>query len=342
MVSPVGLTAATTAAALRAGITRVRETRLKDSQFEPRIAGVLEEEHLPPLREGLVEAMKRMTSRHRRLVRLGACALQEVAGACGGPLPLVLALPEPQPWGDPMGDAFLEHLQSQAGVEVEASSHLLRQGRAGGLMAVARGLELLATRRARQVLVGGVDTYWDARLLAHLDAEDRLKRRDVADGFIPGEGAAFLWLGVPGTAKRLGREPLASITGAGLGREPGHRYSTEPYLGEGLSQAFQQLFAGLPPQSPKVRCVYAGFNGESFWTKEWGVAYLRHAQRFETEFRMEHPAEYTGDAGAALGPMMLGAAAVGLRKGYREGPCLVWGSSDREARAAVMVQSATP
>ena len=341
MVSPVGLTAAATAAALRAGISRVRETRLKDSQFDFRVAGVLPDEHLPPLVPDLVEVMKRMPSRHRRLVLLGAPALQEVAVACEGPLPLVLALPEPQSWGDPIGESFLEHLQVQAGVRVDAASRVLRLGRAGGLVAVAQGLELLATRRVQQVLVGGVDTYWDARLLAHLDAEDRLTRRDVADGFIPGEGAAFLWLGVHGTAKRLGRKSVACISGAGLGREPGHRYSSEPYLGEGLAQAFQRLFAGLPARSPKVRCVYAGFNGEGFWTKEWGVAYLRHSQCFEADLRMEHPAEYTGDAGAALGPMMLGAAAVGLRKGYREGPCLVWSSSDREERAAVMVQSAT-
>lgn len=342
MVSPVGLTAATTAAALRAGITRVRETQLKDRRFEPRIAGVLPEEHLSPLAADLVRDMKTRTSRHRRLVLLGAPALQEVAGACEEPLPLVLALPERQRWGDAVGESFLEHLQVQSGVKVDDASRVLRMGRAGGLVAVAQGLELLSRQRARQVLVGGVDTYWDARLLAQLDSEDRLKRSDTSDGFIPGEGAAFLWLGAPGTAKRLGRTPLARITGVGLGREPGHRYSPEPYLGEGLAQAFQQLLSGARPQGPKVRCVYASFNGESFWTKEWGVAYLRHAQHFEAELRFEHPAEFTGDLGAALGPLMLGAAAMGLRKGYREGPCLVWSASDHEARAVVRMESATP
>jgi 3-oxoacyl-[acyl-carrier-protein] synthase-1 len=208
-------------------------------------------------------------------------------------------------------------------------------------MAVARALELLVTRQASQVLVGGVDTYWDALLLAHLDAEERLKARErLSDGFTPGEGAAFLLLGRAGEAAKIARLPLARILGAGRGREPGHRYSPEPYLGEGLAQSFQHLFERLPASIPKVGRVYAGFNGESFWTKEWGVAYLRHSRHFEPGFRIEHPAEFTGDLGAALGPVMLVAAALGLHRGYRQGTCLVWSSSDREERAAVMIQAA--
>lgn len=342
MVTPVGLTARTAAAAIRAGISRVRETRLRDSQFRPLVAGLVEDEYLPQLAGELTEPMRGMTLRHRRMVLLAAGALQEAAAGCDGPLPLLLALPGPYPWGDPMGAAFLKHLELQSRVGLALSaSQVLRQGRAGGLVAVQRALELLATRRVEQVLVGGVDTYWDAFLLANLDAEERLRVKErLTDGFIPGEAASFLLLRRAREAGRREHLLLARITSAGTGQEPGHRYSSEPYLGEGLAQSFHQLFQRMPGPRTKVRCVYAGLNGESFWAKEWGVAYLRHSQHFEPGFRLEHPAEYTGDMGAALGPAMLALGSIGLQRGYRQGPCLVWCSSDREERAAVMIQAA--
>jgi 3-oxoacyl-[acyl-carrier-protein] synthase-1 len=274
------------------------------------------------------------------MVRLAAQALQEVAQHGTQPIPLLIALPEVYPWGDPVGANFLEHLVAQSRVTLALKqSHVLRAGRAGGLLAVERALGLLKTGRVPCVLVGGVDTYRDARLLAMLESEGRLHTGQLPDGFIPGEGAAFLLLGPPGEGKRRKQVPLASILSAGSGNEPGHRYSEKPYLGEGLAQAVRNMFEQLQAQSLRVRCVYAGLNGERFWTKEWGVAYLRHTQYFEAEHQLQHPIEYTGDPGAALGPMMLALAAIGMKKGYQQGPCLVWCSSDRQERAAVLLQS---
>jgi len=54
---------------------------------------------------------------------------------------------------------------------------------------------------------------------------------------------------------------------------------------------------------------------------------------------VEHPVENFGDPGAALGAILLGRAAIGLQRGYRQGPCLVWCSSDREERGAAMIHS---
>ncbi|PTL77943.1 beta-ketoacyl synthase N-terminal-like domain-containing protein [Vitiosangium sp. GDMCC 1.1324] len=342
MVTPVGLTAGATASAIRAGISRVRKSHILDKRLARLFAAFLEEEHLSPLDDALLGGMRSMPVRHQRMLRLASTALQEATQTCNRPPPLLLSLPEPQPWGDSVGGAFLEHLAQQANVTLEIKqSQLFRQGRAGGLVAVERALELLASGRTTQVLVGGVDTYCDAHLLATLDSEDRLKVDGLSDGFVPGEGAAFLLLGTGGEAKRQKRTPLARITSAGTGSEPGHRYSRKPYLGEGLAQAFRVLFERAPPQPPRIRCVYSGLNGESFWTKEWGVAYIRHSQHFEADYRTEHPAEFTGDPGAALGPMMLALASIGISKGYRQGPCLVWCSSDLEERAAVMLRAAT-
>ncbi len=107
-----------------------------------------------------------------------------------------------------------------------------------------------------------------------------------------------------------------------------------------MAGAFQELFARLDAL-PKVRCVYAGFNGENMGAKEWGVAYLRHSSRFAEELAVEHPADCTGDLGASLGPLMVALAGLGVRDGYRESPALVFcTSSDTQARAAAMVVAA--
>ncbi len=342
MVTPVGLTARTAAAAMRAGITRIKLTCLLNSRFEPVRAGFLEDEHLPPLADAVARRASRISGRFRRCLQLATRAFQEVLAGSTKPLPMFLALPEPQQnQAEPLGSVFLELLMSQAGVSLETRrSQVLFQGRAGGLIALEQALRLLSTGQVPGALVGGVDTYMDVRLLTTLDAEQRLHSGGLSDGFIPGEGAAFLWLGPPGEGRRQGQTPLACITSVGLGHEEGHCYSDKSYRGDGLAQAFRELFQRWPGH--KIRSVYAGFNGENFWSKEWGVAYLRHAHSFTESFRMEHPVEYTGDPGTALGPMMVTLAAVGLQRGYREGPCLVWCSSDLEQRAAVIVEAMSP
>jgi 3-oxoacyl-[acyl-carrier-protein] synthase-1 len=342
MVTPVGLTARSTAAAIRAGICRTRESPCQDKNLESLLMGFLDDEHLPAL-VALNEFEEGTTERYQRMLRLATRALQEVSEGWQHmpPPPLILALPESRPGHlEPTGEAVVKHLVAQTGVKLaQSQSRVFRQGRAGGLLALQHALELLRLRRATHVCVGGVDTHLDEELLATLDGEDRLLVHGLSDGFIPGEGAAFLLLG-PTSRSRRPTAAMARITGVGSGTEKGHLYSQEPYRGDGLADAFRALFSSLPTHTEKVRCVYAGLNGEHLWSKEWGVALLRNARHFEDAHRIEHPIECIGDPGAALGPLLVGLAALGIHKGYRQGPCLAWCSSDREERAAALVQAA--
>lgn len=339
LVTPVGLTAGSSAAAVRAGITRLRETAIYSRKLKPLLAGFLDEAHLPELPEEVRRATRTVTMRHQRMLRLAVGALREAARGCPVPPPLLLALPEPSP-GVPAPGAtdFLTHLMDFSGVPLDKKqSQLFPQGRAGGFFALQEALRLLSSGRVRHVLVGGVDSLLDLSLLSALDAEERLRGHGLSDGLIPGEGAAFLLLGLSERGWSGQRSIHARIMGVGTGHEEGHRYSEKPYRGEGLARAFQLLFESLPPSAPRVRCVYTGMNGESFWAKEWGVAYLRHARYFEEQFTVEHPVEFMGDPGAALAPMMVVLSALGMQKGYREAPCLVWCSSEREERGAALI-----
>lgn len=341
MVTPLGLTAGASAAAVRAGITRIRQTALHDRKLQPVRAGFLDDEHLEQLPAPLRRATQAATARHQRLLRLASPALQEAARGCPAPPPLLLALPEPlADSGDPVGPDFLKQLVqlSQVPIDIRQSQHF-RLGRAGGMAALERALQLLRGGWSRYVLVGGVDSLVDVALTASLNSEGRLHTAGLSDGLVPGEGAAFLLLGTTRRGWPAQQGPCARVLAASTAQEEGHLYSEKPYLGEGLAQAFQDLFEPLTQQVPRIRTVYAGLNGESFWAKEWGVAYLRHSRYFEEQFRTEHPVEFMGDPGAALGPMMVALSVLGIQRGYREAPCLVWCSSDWAARGAALIET---
>lgn len=332
--TPVGLDVPTTETSVRAGLVRFAESGILNRALERQVASFLGEHHLPALE---VDGT-RLSSTWIRMLRLSTYALAESCARLTGTAPLLLALPEDR-WGIqlPSSRVMVEQLARQTGVRLDvANSRVYRHGGASGLLALRDAMRLLSTGHASTVIVGGLDTFNHPRRLAALDTEERLRPRGT-DGFIPGEAAGFLLLSTPEAARRLGLKPVARITHVGVGAERGHRYSDEPYLGDGLAHAFQALFAGMPGNAPKVRCVFAGFNGESLPTKEWGVAYLRNAERFQESHHLEHPADCVGDAGAALGPLMLVLAAERLRIGQVKGPTLVWSTSDLEARAAALM-----
>lgn len=341
MVTPVGLDAISTAAAVRAGIVRLREAPLFNREGKPIVMGFVPDEHLPPIASALARELKDDEWR-ARLLQCASPALREVTSGLksGEPVAVCLAVPDGSSKAkDPIGPEFLVQLSTQTEVNINSKlSKVLPVGRAGGIHALSEALKLLQDRSVTHVVVGGVDTNFDQGVVAALDDDDRLAVGSASDAVIPGEGAGFLLLGTSRSSSPPRPQPVASLIGVGLGTEPGHIYSKEPNLGEGLSQAFAALFAKLPDRSPKVQCVYAGFNGENVWHKDWGVAYLRHSEYFTDAFQTHHIADSFGDPGAALGPLMIGVAAIGLQRGYRQGPCLVWCGSDRGERGAVLLQ----
>jgi 3-oxoacyl-[acyl-carrier-protein] synthase-1 len=340
MTTAVGIGAAATAAAVRAGIAGFAASPVHDRRVRPMTLALLPERALPPLEPAVAKSAPGLTAREARMLRLAAPALAEAldAAGLGGPVPLLLAVPEPRPGRrPPAGDRFLDHLAAQAGVALDpAASRLLPAGRAAGLAALAAAAELVAAG-APAAVAGGVDSYLDLHLLASLDLENRVLAPGIADGFIPGEGAGFVVVRAAGA----GDSALAGIAATGSGAEPGHRTSDEPCRGDGLAGAVQAVFAAAP-DAPPVATVFAGLNGESFGAREWGVAYLRSADRFADRFAIEHPVDCFGDPAAALGPLLAGLAALGLARGRIAGPCLVWCSSDGEERAAALLTAPPP
>jgi 3-oxoacyl-[acyl-carrier-protein] synthase-1 len=339
MITSVGIGARQTFTSVRARLARFAESPFHDRRFEPFVMAIVPEDHLPAPAPTLKQGAR--TARHARMVRLAASALIEALEGVpsSSRIPLLLGAPEPLPGrANPAGPQFLEDLRAQSDAAFDVTrSRLIHKGRAAGLLAAHEAVARIAEGESDRVLIGGVDTFLDAHALGALDREGRILAHGVMDGFTPGEGAAFLLLGAPGRPKPNVGTPLARLEAVGLGREPGHRYSEEAYRGEGLAAAFQSLFAAAPEGQGAVRSILAGLNGEHFGSREWGVARQRHTRRFDAGAHVEHPVQSFGDTGAALAPLLLGLAALGLSRGDLEGPCMVWASSDREDRGAALI-----
>jgi 3-oxoacyl-[acyl-carrier-protein] synthase-1 len=194
-------------------------------------------------------------------------------------------------------------------------------------------MNALKANPAGSIIVGGVDTFLDLRLLASLEQEQRILGRRVMDGFIPGEGSAFFVV----SSSSAGKGPRVVINGVASSMDEGHRYGTAPAKGEGLANALTQLRHWAGQLSGPIATTFAGFNGENFDAKLWGVARMRHSDIFAPGMKIDHPADKFGDTGAATGPILLALAAKSLATAGRSGPALVWAASDREPRGCTLL-----
>lgn len=336
IMTAVGDTAEMTAASVRAGISRFEESPLYNKQYKPMTLALLPDNILPPLNEKLA-CLQGLSSRHVRMLRIADPALKEALEKAPviDHIPLFLAGPEDLPECPAnIADGFIDHLGIQTGINIDrAQSRYFSIGRAGGLIALEAAMNLLAKNQHDYVLVGGTDTYLDLYLLGTLDMQDRVMAEGVMDGFIPGEGAGFLLLASK-YIEGLADKATIAISQPGIAAEPGHRYSDQPYRGDGLAVAFA---LALENNDTPIRTIIGSQNGESFGAKEYGVATLRNSSALAPDLQIEHPADCFGDVGAAFGPILIGLAAIGLRKGYINGPVLSYCSSEGEYRGGTCI-----
>ena len=341
IMTAIGLSAPETAAAVRAVTSRFEQSRMFDRETEPFTLASVPDDGLPPL----VDALDQVAGLRCREIRLLRLATRPIAD-CLALMPpgqsapgLMLALTE-FPSARPFDAAnLLGRLWTQTGGRFDVNRSLAGDvGRTGGLLAIARAAEAIRAGHVNFMIAGGVDTYHDPYVLSALDLEKRVKSPRHLDGFIPGEGAAFVLIANPAAAAAAGLTPLATISPVAHAVESGHLYSEQPYRGDGLASTLAQLFDGRVVNRPIVE-VWSSMNGESHWAKEWGVAFLRNRAAFQEDHGMHHPADCYGDIGASCGPAMVALQAIGMRGSYRNAPALVYCSSDRGPRAALVVGS---
>jgi len=335
MITAVGSDVEMTAASVKCGTSASRDVAILNKKISPMKMALIPQDALPALNEELTYAPG-LCFRQRRMLRLAEPALKEalIGRDIDEPIPLFLAVPEKLYRSEiAVQFAFINHLKTQTGINIDTeNSCIFACGRAGGVLAIDAAFTFIQESGRDSVLVGGIDSYLDTGLLAHLDQQNRILALNISDGFIPGEGAAFVLLSSESISASTGDTVVYS---PGLAEEAGHRYSDEPYRGEGLSAAISRAISNSSVGKP-VEIVYSSLNGENFGAKEYGVAIVRNAPKFKDQYEVIHPADCYGDIGAASAVAMLCLAKNAKDKGdsrYK----LIYCSSDMSARGAVCV-----
>lgn len=329
--TPLGFDAASSAAAVRAGISAIQDHPYMIDQFGERMKvtrdiGIDVDLHGP---DRAVEIA--VSPALDALLPL----LQSDATSA---VTLILSTGEPRP-GKPDGFAA----QVDMLLRKRIGQHVLLEGggstaggHAGGLLAIHHACKSLREGRAKLCLVGGVDSYLEPETLEWLDQNEQLHSETTTYGFCPGEAAGFALLTTLGVARARGLRPLLEIVGTSIASEENRIKTETVVLGEGLGSAFKLLFQDAPID--KVDRIICDMNGERYRGNEYGFAVIRNPGRFKDAADFETPADCWGDVGAASGPLFVSLITEAEARGYQPGPLsLIWASSENGARAGVLL-----
>jgi 3-oxoacyl-[acyl-carrier-protein] synthase I len=159
------------------------------------------------------------------------------------------------------------------------------------------------------VLIAATDSLLSGPTLSAYEAAGRLLTDTHSNGFMPGEAAGAVLLGLPGAGPEL------RCTGIGFGVEHAHIDSGEPLRAEGLTHAIKQALADAHLQMHDIDYRIADVSGEQYYFKEAALALSRTLRQRKEAFDLWHPAECTGETGAAAGIALLALADAACRKG---------------------------
>jgi 3-oxoacyl-[acyl-carrier-protein] synthase I len=325
----VGLVARTSAAALRAGICRLREHDfMVDRAGDPYVLAC--------------DPTLKATGRVDRLVALARAVIGEALAGVGQPLPRVpafVAVTETLPaHAEPFARVVAGRL-APALAPLEVDLRIVPQGNAGGFAALKAGMALLELGRDPVCLVVGADSFVDADVLDVLDVQSRLACVRNRWGFPPGEAAAAVVLASV-AAQRGHRLPLlGELRAVALAHEPNHMHTDTPCTGEGLSQAITEALRSSG--TPGIALTLCDLDGERYRDREYTWA----TQRIPAGLPLD-PTRYetlvprcgaVGGATALLG--MVTAACWAERGHHAESDILLWAGSELGARGAAVLRT---
>lgn len=247
--TPVGLLAETSAAAVRAGVCRLRQLPFITPQGQA-LRGA-SDARLPMEAQGRARWQPMLASVVNELRgKLGAIDLSR--GGCE----VLLALPCSRP-GFSESDAqwLVQTTAAQWSAHgVQAWAEIGGRGHAGAMACIKRIAAHASQPGAKPAafVVIGIDSYFHDETLLWLEGQRRLAEPAIPSGFQPGEAAAGLVL----VNDHLHWLSLASVVGVGLGQEKRLRDSETGSLGEGLTEAVLHAATGLALPHEAVDAAY--------------------------------------------------------------------------------------
>jgi 3-oxoacyl-[acyl-carrier-protein] synthase-1 len=335
--TPLGLDAASTAAAVEAGIAPFAEHPF-----------MLDHTGLPLI----VARDAELTNDLEGPARLAGLLLPAVGEAAGGlgkhpqeKLPVLLALPPSRPAQDPdLSKKVAAQLSQEFKGPVRFTDVVpFPFGHAGGILALEEACRRVGRNEARVAVVAGVDSYLDSDTLDWLSRTDQMKGERQPWGFIPGEAAGAFLVTTRQTAKSCGWTVKATLGGTGVAREENRIHTDSVCLGRGLSDAIRKAVEPLAASGEKVEYSWCDLNGQTYRADEFGYSIPRLTRHFEDITAFTAPADCWGDVGAATGPLLLLLALAAAQKGTAKGTRhVLWTSSDGGERSAAVLRLEPP
>ena len=333
----VGLTASSAAAAIRAGISRIIEHPFFEDEDGGRIFGACD-----PSLDYTTVGVERIS----QLAQLGLRQISEKLAAMDA-LPLdidvLLALPEVRPGFGADAAARVTHWLTSQPLPTKRSVRIAHvgEGHAGALAALKVAADLVSSGEHDIVIVGGVDSYFDADTIKWLDTRRLLARPGQRSGFPPGEAAAFIAVASERACERRGIDSLGRLHRIACTQETRDPGGDVGPLGEALGDAILQAVRGLNPPSELITDAYGDINGEVARNHDWGFAVLRSAPYFRDASDYITAASECGDVGAATGALGCVLATEAWKFKKAQGPrALVWAGSWKGLRAAAVIEAA--
>lgn len=326
LVTSVGLTADESCAAFRAKLTNPTASRYLGAHGSWIMAHQVM----------LSEPLRSM----RRLAKMAAMcieeALQQFPRKDWARIPVILCVAERERPGrlEGLEERLFGMICADLDASFAADSAVVASGRVGVSVALVRARQLVHGHAQRHVVIVAVDSLLAWTSLRHYEERDRLLTDRTANGFMPGEGAGALLVGAPPA-----KGTWLVCSGIGFGREPGAIESEHPLRGDGLVQAIRQAIGEAGVQMQDLDYRITDISGEQYYFKEAAIALTRLLRVRKKEFDMWHPAECTGEIGAASGAAILAAALAACEKRYAKGPSvLLHAGNDAGERAAAVFQ----
>jgi 3-oxoacyl-[acyl-carrier-protein] synthase I len=330
-VTPVGFSAAQTCAAIRAGISRFTLYGCRDRTRGPTLRAEV------PLRPRPADAKPL-----GRLICMVSIAFRECLKSAGihdpGRWPLLLGVREPfrasrrDDWSHA---ALLTALQRSLGITLHSRSRVFPTGNASAFEALAHARDLVYSEPIEGCLVGGVDSLLNAADMKTFGDAYRLKSDEVAQGFVPGEGAAFVAI------TRFGSSGRCAIRGLGITREEDDRtVLSDGYpTGKGLAAAIQAALEDSRIDEGEVAFRVSDMNGETYRGQESMLSLARSYRTRREHFPQILPAASIGELAAASGAVTMILAMTAIARGYAAGKIAICeASSDGGLRAACVIQ----
>lgn len=334
--TPIGLRSAAAAAAVRAGISRIREHPFMVTCTGAPVLGAIDAAIDP----GIFGS--------ERLLLLAKSALREASAPLDDErlpqlsMPLFLGLPEIRPgFTEKVAAEVKRGLLQIDEIPINFSAvHTITEGHASGLTALGMAVNHMRRGEFEACLIGGIESYFHPDTIAWLDANRQLAGAVSRSGFVPGEGAGFCILTTENAQLQFQLKKLARVRTIALGNETKLLKTIDICLGEGLTATVRDALRDLQLPNERINHVVCDINGERYRAEEWGFVCLRMGQYFDDPTAYHSPVECWGDMGAASGPLFVMLTCQASARGYSRGPRnLLWSSSECGRRAAAVLET---